>query len=60
VAWTCLGTPSRMGQLGWLMAQAHAAARTDLEKQRVALFDKGIWQYMLAGQKAYLERSGKR
>jgi hypothetical protein len=41
-------------ELGRLMDQARAAAKTDLEKQRVALFDKIIWQYMLSGRKAYL------
>jgi len=46
-----------MEQLGWLMEQARAAAKTDIEKQRVALFDKGVWQYMQAGRKAYLERT---
>ena len=56
VAWKYLGTQSRMDQLGQFMEQARAAAKTEGEKQRVALFNKGIWQYMLAGRKAYLER----
>ena len=54
IAWKYLGTESRMAELGRLMDQARAAAKTDIEKQRVALFDKGIWQYMQAGRKAYL------
>ena len=36
------------------MAQAESQARTTIEQQRVALFEKGIWQYMLAGRAAYL------
>jgi hypothetical protein len=43
-----------MDQLRRFMDDAHAAATTDIEKRRVALFDKGIWQYMQAGRKAYL------
>ena len=54
VAWKHLGTEPRMTQLGLLMDEARAAAKTDIEKQRVALFDKGIWQYMQAGRKDYL------
>jgi hypothetical protein len=54
VAWKHLGTQSRMDQLRRFMDDAHAAATTDIEKRRVALFDKGIWQYMQAGRKAYL------
>jgi hypothetical protein len=55
-AWTKLGTEPIMLQLGHLMDGAKKAAQTDVEKQRVALFDKGVWQYMLAGRKAYLGR----
>jgi hypothetical protein len=54
IAWNSLGTEPRMAQLGRLMDQARAAAKTDIEKQRVALFDKGIWKYMQAGRNAYL------
>ncbi|MBI4027208.1 MAG: DUF4838 domain-containing protein [Verrucomicrobia bacterium] len=46
IAWTRLGTEERMQGLAKLMEQARAAAQTDLEKQRMALFDKGLWQYM--------------
>ena len=60
IAWKFLGTESRMAQLGRLMDEARAAAITDVEKQRVTLFDKGIWQYMQAGRKAYLQKSGSR
>jgi hypothetical protein len=59
-AWKYLGTQARMEQLGQLMDEALAAATTDVEKQRVALFDKVVWQYMQAGRKAYLQRTGLR
>jgi hypothetical protein len=57
IAWGHLGTEKRMAEFGKLMDAARAAATTDLEKQRVALFDKGIWNYMQAGRKAFNERS---
>lgn len=57
IAWKYLGNPQRMCQLKKMMDRAVAAAETDIEKQRVALFEKGIWQYMQAGRNAYLQRS---
>ena len=56
VAWGCLGTEERMAELGELMAQARAAAKTDLEKARVALFEKQVWEYMTVGRQRYLDR----
>ena len=56
MAWGYLGTEERMAEMGRLMAQAAALARTDLEKQRVALFEKGIWEYMLEGRRRYAAR----
>ena len=55
-AWTKIGTEERMIELGKLIEHAKQTAQSDIEKKRVALFDKGIWQYMLTGRKAYLER----
>ncbi|MCC6580953.1 MAG: DUF4838 domain-containing protein [Phycisphaeraceae bacterium] len=60
LAWGKLGTEERMAGIGKLMEAARAAAVTDLEKQRVGLFDKGIWQYMQAGRAMYLERNSKK
>lgn len=57
IAWKYLGNPERMDQLKKLMDRAVAAAETDIEKQRVALFERGIWQYMQNGRNAYLQRS---
>jgi len=55
LAWESLGTPSRMTQMAALMAHAKAAASTPEEKARVALFEKGQWDYMVAGRKRYDE-----
>jgi hypothetical protein len=53
LAWKWLGTEERMEQFGKLMAEARAAAHTDLERQRVALFEHGMWDYMLEGKRQY-------
>ncbi len=60
LAWAWVGTPERMAEMGKSMAQAKAAARSDLEKQRVALFEKGIWEYMVEGRRMYEEHKVKR
>jgi hypothetical protein len=56
VAWGYLGNARRMEALGRLIEQAKAAARTPEEKQRVALFELGTWDYMTAGRKRYVDR----
>jgi len=53
LAWGSLGTPERMEQFAKLMNQARAAAETPDEKARVALFEKGIWAYMVEGRKLH-------
>jgi hypothetical protein len=50
LAWGSLGTKERMERFGRLMAQAKASAQTPIEKQRVALFERGQWDYMKNGQ----------
>jgi hypothetical protein len=57
IAWKWLGTADRMKELGDLMAQAERLATTDEEKKRVALWKRGVWDYMTAGREAYLKRS---
>lgn len=59
-AWGYLGTEERVKTLESLMRQARAAARTDLEQRRVALFDEGIVQYMAAGRTTYVSKAGLR
>ncbi len=59
LAWDSLGTPERMTLYAGLMDQARVAAKTPVEKARVALFEKGIWDYMVAGRKQYDERKEK-
>jgi hypothetical protein len=56
MAWKWLGTEERMARFGELMQQARDAATTEIEKQRVGMFDRGIWQYMLAGRGEWLQK----
>lgn len=60
IAWGYLGTEARMAQFGKLMEEAKAKAQTDIEKQRVALFEKGIWEPMLAGRQKYIVKEVKK
>ena len=59
MAWKWLGTAERMARFAGYMARAHEAAQTDIEKQRVQMFDEGIWQYMLQGRKEYVDKHGE-
>ena len=54
-SWGRLGTEPRMAELGKLMEQATASAATDVEQRRVATWKKGVWDYMLAGRKQYIQ-----
>jgi len=53
IAWGKLGTQERMAEFGKLMKAAKVAAQTDMEKKRVALFEKNIWERMQAGRAEY-------
>ncbi len=55
MAWGYLGNAKRMETLGRLMEEAKSAAQTPEQKQRVALFEMGTWNYMIAGRNHYLE-----
>ena len=59
LAWKYLGTEARMAELGKLMAEAEKANTSDVEKQRVALFRKAVWDYMVQGRKQYLAKQPK-
>lgn len=56
MAWGYLGTEERMRELGRLIEEAKRSARTEVERRRVALFEQGVWQYMVEGRKKYLEK----
>ncbi|MBM4031343.1 MAG: hypothetical protein FJ291_06100 [Planctomycetes bacterium] len=45
-----LGTEERMARFAELMEAAKEAAVTPAEKQRVAIFEKGVWEYMREGR----------
>lgn len=53
VAWTHLGTPERMEQLGALMREAQTLAQTELEKRRVSLWHDALWKWMAEGRAEY-------
>jgi hypothetical protein len=57
IAWKWLGTADRMRELGDWMAQAEQLAKTDEERQRVALWKRGVWDYMVSGREAYLAKT---
>lgn len=56
LAWGYVGTEARMKLFADLMEQAEAAAQTDVERKRVRLFRREVWDYMVAGRRAYLEK----
>lgn len=60
MAWEWLGTEARMAEFDKLMRQARNAAETDIEKQRVALFEDGVWNYMKAGRQLYIQHKKNR
>lgn len=60
LAWGSLGTPERLEGMQKLMDRARASARTDLEKERVALFEQGIWQPIIEGREKYLRHQETR
>jgi hypothetical protein len=59
MAWKYLGTKQRMAELGKLMDEATRLAGDGVQKQRVAMFRKGIWDYMVEGHKMYLAKQPK-
>ena len=56
IAWKYLGTEERMNKMAGWMEEARAAKLSDVERRRVALFDKGPWQHMVEGRKKYLAK----
>jgi len=58
IAWSHLGTEERMTELGGYMERAKALAGTEREKERVATWDRGVWQYMVDGKRKYEARIG--
>lgn len=60
IAWKYLGTAERMAELGEIMQEAKDLAETDIEKKRVQMFERGVWEYMVEGREKYLTKlSGK-
>ncbi|HOX37604.1 MAG TPA: DUF4838 domain-containing protein [Candidatus Brocadiia bacterium] len=60
ISWDNLGTAQRMDELGALIAEAETLAKSDIEKKRVALWRKAVWQWMLDGRAEYLAKGGRK
>ncbi len=56
LSWSCQGTPDRMRKLQELLDQAKTLASASPEKERVALWDKGVWRYMTKGAQMYNDK----
>lgn len=56
LAWAYLGIPRNMATFAAYIAAADAAKVTPLERQRVELFKKQVWEYMLAGRQQFEEQ----
>jgi hypothetical protein len=57
IAWGYLGTKERMDKLAGFMAEAKAAAKTETEKQRVGLFERGVWLPMVKGSETFANKA---
>ncbi|NLO75096.1 MAG: DUF4838 domain-containing protein [candidate division WS1 bacterium] len=57
LAWNRLGTEKRLARWQRLLDQAQALAQTELQKQRLAAWELGTWNYMTAGRAKYLDRA---
>ncbi len=61
-AWTALGTEARMREYGRLLSRAQRLAREgdEVYQKRVALFDRGIYQWMCQGRENFLKTQALR
>lgn len=57
IAWGYLGTEQRMAELAGYMGQAKAVAQSEVERQRVTLFERGIWDYMVEGRQQWVQKA---
>lgn len=53
VAWSTVGTPERMARWQGMVDEAKTLVKTDAEKQRVSIFENGIWKHMTTGFETY-------
>jgi hypothetical protein len=56
IAWEHLGTETLMSRLRILIDEAEELAGGPRERERVALWRSGVWDYMVKGRTAYLDR----
>ena len=57
IAWGRLGTAERMDKMAKWMEEARAAKLSDAERQRLDIFDKGPWKFMVEGRQAWLPKA---
>ena len=57
IAWEILGTEARMAQLGALIHQAEALAKSPQDQERVSLWKTGVWDYMVTGRAEYMSKA---
>lgn len=60
-AWSVLGTPQRMKELGLYIEQARKALENapEIYKRRFELYENGLWKKMLKGAKDFKEKNAK-
>ena len=56
LAWGTLGTEARMAKLKACMDEAVAADDDPVIKTRIERWRVGVWEYMVSGRKAYLQK----
>ena len=59
-SWGRLGTEQRMSELEAYMQRAASLAQGALEERRVASWQKGVWDYMQAGRREFLQAANER
>lgn len=59
MAWKYLGTTEVMTELRTLIEKAREMTTNDLERQRLATWDNGMWKYMVEGREMWLKKQGK-
>lgn len=60
IAWGWLGTEERMDRWQAYLDEAKALAETDDQRARIAVFETGTWDYMVAGRRRWAARQAYR
>ena len=60
LSWLRLGTAERMEMLGRHIQEAVELATTAIEKARVDIWNRGVWDYMKAGHEQFYIRANSK